>query len=179
MPIDLIYAAILIIACFKGYRKGLVVAVFSVAAFILGIAAALKLSAVVAVYLQGSVNVSTRWIPFVSFVLVFLVVVLLVRLGSKLVEKTFQFVLLGWVNRLGGILLYAALYSVVFSIFIFYAEKLELLKPSLVQGSQCYPWLHSLGPKLIGGLGKLIPVFKDMFSELEAFFSSLSDKIAH
>jgi len=179
MFIDFIFAVIIIIACIKGYQRGLVVAVFSIIAFILGLAAALKLSTVVADHLKGSISVSAKWLPFISFALVFLAVVLLVRWGGKLVEKTFQMAMLGWVNRIGGIILYAALYIIIFSIFLFYAEKLLLLKPSVIQSSQTYPFVQPWGPKVIDGFGKILPVFKDMFSELESFFSGLSDKIPH
>jgi len=179
MFIDLIFAAILVLACIKGYQRGLIIAVFSIVAFIVGLAAALKCSALVAGYLKGSISVSAKWLPFISFFIVFIGVVLLVRLGGKMVEKTFQMVLLGWVNRAGGVILFAALYTIIFSIFLFYAEKLHLLQPSTISSSQTYSLVQPWGPRVINGFGKLIPVFKDMFSELESFFSGLSDKIAH
>ena len=130
-------------------------------------------------YLKDSINVSAKWMPFIAFALVFLIVVVLVRLGAKLIEKTFQVVLLGWVNRIGGILFYAALYLIIFSIFIFYAEKLQLLQPATIQSSVTYKFVQPWGPKLMDNFGSLIPVFKDMFTELGDFFNSLSNKIPH
>lgn len=179
MLIDLILVIFLVIAIFKGYRKGLIVGVFSVLAFVIGLAAALKLSSLVADWLQQSITISAKWLPFIAFMLVFLVVVILVRLGANLIEKAFQVVLLGWVNRLGGILLYAVLYLLILSIFIFYAEKLQLLQPAAIESSQTYPFVQPWGPEVINNLGRLIPVFKDMFTELGAFFSSIPDKISH
>ena len=114
MLIDLIFAALMMMAIFKGYQKGLIIAVFSIIAFILGLAAALKLSAIVADHLKDSISVSAKWLPFIAFALVFFTVVILVRLGAKLIEKAFQVVLLGWLNRIGGILLYATLYIIIF-----------------------------------------------------------------
>lgn len=178
MLIDFVLAVLLIIAIFKGYQKGLIIGVFSVIAFVVGLAAALKLSTVVAERLQDSVTVSAKWLPFIAFALVFLVVLLLVRLGAKLVEKTFQVALLGWVNRLGGILLYTALYLIILSIFLFYAEKLQLLQASAIESSQTYPFVQPWGPKVIDNFGSIVPFFKDMFTELGSFFSSLSDKIS-
>lgn len=179
MLIDFIFAALLIMALIKGYKKGFIIAIFSVIAFILGLAAALKLSAVVAEYLKDSVNVSAKWLPFLAFIIIFFVVVILVRLGAKLIEKAFQVVLLGWLNRIGGILLYAVLYLIILSIFIFYAEKLHLLQPSTIQNSQTYTFIQPWGPKVMDNFGKLIPPFKDMFTELGDFFNSLSNKISH
>ena len=179
MLIDFIFAALLIMALIKGYKKGFIIAIFSVIAFILGLAAALKLSAVVAEYLKDSVNVSAKWLPFLAFIIIFFVVVILVRLGAKLIEKAFQVVLLGWLNRIGGILLYVVLYLIILSIFIFYAEKLHLLQSSTIQNSQTYTFIQPWGPKVMDNFGKLIPSFKDMFTELGDFFNSLSNKISH
>ena len=109
----------------------------------------------------------------------FLLVVFLVRLGAKLVEKAFQVVLLGWLNRIGGILLYAALYMIILSIFIFYAEKLQLVQPATIESSQTYHFIQPWGPIVMDNFGRLIPVFKDMFTDLGDFFNSLSNKISH
>lgn len=179
MLIDFIFAVCMVIACIKGYQKGLILAVFSIIAFVIGLAAALKLSAIVAMYLKNSISVSAKWLPFISFVLVFFVVVLLVRWGGKLIEKSFQVVLLGWLNRVGGIIFYAALYVIILSFFLFYAERLHLVQSAATQSSKTYPFIQPWGPKLIDGLGKIIPVFKDLFSELESFFTGISNKIAH
>ena len=70
--IDIIFAILIIIAIFKGLRRGFIVAVFSIIGFIVGLAAALKLSALVAVYLQNSIAVAGKWLPFISFALVFI-----------------------------------------------------------------------------------------------------------
>src|SRR5438094_3768402 len=101
MLIDIIIGILLVIACIKGYQKGLIIALFSMIAFIVGLAAALKLSIWVTNHLKGRFDISDRWLPFVSFALVFLVVVLLVHLGGKLIAKTFQLMSFGWINRLG------------------------------------------------------------------------------
>ena len=117
--IDIIFAVILVIAVIKGLRKGLVVALFSIVAFIIGLAAAMKLSAAVAVYLQKNVAVSNHWLPVISFLIVFIVVVALVNLGGRLVEKTFEMAFLGLVNRIGGAIFYVLLYTIIFSVFLF------------------------------------------------------------
>ena len=176
MPIDIIVIILLIIACIKGFQKGLIIAVFSVVAFVIGLAAALKLSTVVAEYLKTSVNITAKWLPFISFALVFIGVIVLVKLGAKLIEKTVQLALLGWVNRIGGILFYATLYLIIFSVFLFYAEKIKLFQSGSIQSSVTYPYIHNTGPFIINGIGKVIPLFKDMFQDLTTFFEGFSNK---
>ncbi|MEP6674092.1 MAG: CvpA family protein [Ferruginibacter sp.] len=179
MLIDIIFLILMALACIKGFKKGLIVAVFSIVAFIVGLAAALKLSAVVAGYLNNSMNVSAKWLPVLSFLLVFFIVVLLVRWGASLIEKTFEIALLGWANRLGGMLFFAVLYIIIFSIVLFYAEAVKLLQPSVISSSVTYAFIKPWGPKVIDGFGKIIPFFKDSFTDLENFFSNLSVRLQH
>lgn len=164
------------IAIFKGYRKGLVLAIFSVIAFIVGLAAALKLSTFVAGKLKENISISNQWLPFISFALVFFAVVLLVNLGAKLIQKSFDMVLMGWINRLGGAILYCIIYLMVFSIFLFYLEKIQLIKPQTIVTSNTYPFIAPFAPKIIDGFGIIIPFFKDMFANLENFFAALPPK---
>ncbi len=177
MLIDIVFAILLIMACIKGFQKGLIIAVFSIVAFIIGLAAALKLSTVVASWLGNSVSVNTKWLPFISFALVFFIVILLVRWGARLIEKTFELALLGWVNKIGGIVFYLALYTIIFSLFLFYIEKIQLIQPSVIEASSTYSYLSPIGPKVMNSMGTVIPIFKDMFAELSDFFGKVSTNI--
>ena len=177
--IDIIFAILMVVACIRGYQKGLIIALFSIIAFIIGLAAALKLSVVVSTWLSTNTNAAAQWLPFISFIIVFFAVTLLVIWGGKLIEKTFQMTLLGWVNRLGGIIFYMALYIIIFSVFLFYAEKVHLLKPETIQASQSFNFVQPWGPVVIDNFGKIIPVFKGMFSDLETFFGTISHKMQH
>ncbi len=177
MILDIIVVIILILAVIKGYRQGLIVALFSVIAFIVGLAAALKLSVVVADHIGKAVKISDKWLPIISFALVFFAVVLLVRWGAALIQKSVEFAMLGWLNKIGGILLYAGLYILIFSILIFYADQLGFIKLETKNESVTYSYIQPLGPRLMDGIGKIIPVFKDMFQDLEDFFDGVSKQV--
>ena len=177
MILDIIVVVILILAIIKGYRQGLIVALFSLIALIIGLAAALKLSVVVAGYIGKAVNVSDKWLPIISFAVVFLIVVLLVRVGAKFIQKTVELAMLGWANRVGGILLYVSLYILIFSVLLFYADQMNFIKPETKTDSVTYSYIQPWGPKLMEGLGKIIPVFKGMFQDLEDFFDKVSKEV--
>ena len=178
MLIDILFILVLIMAIFNGLSKGFVLGIFSFLAIMIGLAAALKLSVVVARYLEHSVLAATKWLPLLSFILVLVVVVLLAGLLARLIRKTLQFALLGWLDSLAGMILYIVLYTIVFSIFLFYAEKLMLLSPDVIANSKTYSYVAPWGPMVMDNIGKIIPIFKDMFAELEAFFSALAKKAA-
>jgi membrane protein required for colicin V production len=176
MLIDIIFVLILIMAIFRGISKGLVVGIISFFAVIIGLAAALKLSVVVAEYLKNSVIASTKWLPLISFVLVFLVVLLLVSLLARFIKKSLQFAMLGWLDSIGGIILYICLYTIIFSIILFYINRLLLLTPDVISNSKTYPYIAPWGPKVSDNMGKIIPVFKNMFAELGLFFEGIAKK---
>jgi membrane protein required for colicin V production len=179
MLIDIIFIVLLVTAIVKGYSNGLIIAVFSLLALIIGLAAAIKLSLVTANWLKDAIHVAAKWLPVIAFAIVFIIVVLAVRLGARALEKTAELVLLGWVNKLGGIILYIALYTVIFSVLLFYAEKVNLITPGTIATSKTYEFIKPWGPKAMNGIGAIVPVFKDMFHQLEDFFAGISDKIQH
>ena len=86
--------------------------------------------------------------------------------------------MLGWVNKLGGIVFYVALYTIVFSVLLFYAENMQLLQPETINKSVTYSFVQPWGPKVINGMGAVIPIFKDMFAELEKFFEHVAGEIS-
>ena len=176
MIIDIIFVALMVLAVFKGLRNGLVVALFSFLAFIIGLAAAMKLSVVVAEYLADNTNISQKWLPVLAFVIVFFFVVLLVRLGAKAIEGALRLVMLGWLNKIGGIIFYALLYLFIFSIILFYAQQLNIIKPQVAEVSVSFKYIYPLAPKVMDWLGAVLPFFRDMFASLESFFGKLSQK---
>lgn len=174
MIIDFIAIGLVVLSIIKGLRNGLVIAIFSLLAFVIGLAAAIKLSAVVADYLGTTANISQRWLPILAFVIVFVIVALLVWLGAKVIESGLRMVMLGWLNKLGGIVFYLLLYFFIFSILLFYASELHILKPETVQTSSTFPLIYPIAPVVMDALGGILPFFKNMFTELENFFDHLS-----
>jgi membrane protein required for colicin V production len=105
------------------------------------------------------------------------VVIIIVRLLAGIIRKSFQLLMLGWVDTIGGILLYMLIYLTVYSVILFFAEKVHMIGSEQIQASKVYSFIEPLGPKILGGIGYIIPVFKGLFTELERFFEAIGDKI--
>ncbi|MDE1191065.1 MAG: CvpA family protein [Arachidicoccus sp.] len=178
MSIDFIALILLAFAIFKGYKQGAIVAICSYLAILIGLAAAVKFSVVVAGYLTQN-GVRGKWISFISFLLVLVVVIFIVRWIAGLIQKLVETVLMGWANRIAGIILYTLLYMTVFSVLLFYIHKIGLIKDTTLLSSLTYPYIKNLGPWLIDNFGKIIPLFKNMFSDLANFFGNVATKISH
>lgn len=174
MFIDLVYAGIVLFAIIQGFRKGLIVGLFSLIATIAGLAAAIKLSAYVAGRLGEVVNFSEKLLPVLSFVLVFIAVVFIIRLVAVLIQKLAETMMLGLLNRMGGVLMYLLIHTIIFSIQLFYIVQLGIINPTVSEGSFFYPFLEAIGPWTIEGLGKMMPFFSSMFEELKEFFGGLA-----
>ncbi len=177
MSIDVVFFALMVIAVFKGYSKGLIVGIFSLIAFVIGLAAALKLSSLVAHHLESGTGISGKWLPVIAFAVVFTIVVLLVNLGASILKKAVSMVMLGWADKLGGIILYIILYTIIFSVLLFFGTKTFMLNPETIANSHVYNFVSPWGPKVIDSLGKMLPVFKGLFSELEIFFDNIGHKL--
>ena len=176
MTIDIIFTVLMLMALFKGLSKGFIVALFSFFAFFIGLAAAIKLSAIVATQFSQTIHATGIWLPVISFLLVFLLVAFLVRLGAKKKKKTIELAWLGWMNRLLGVIFYALLYVMIFSILLFYATKINLIQQNAIDASKTYHFIEPWGPYAMNALGKMFHVFSNMFVDLEDFFSKFSKK---
>ena len=142
--LDVVFLLMMITAVIKGLRNGLIVAVFSIIGWILGLYAALKFSDALAELLKDSFNISERWLSIIAFVLIFAAVTLIIGLGAKLVEKTFEIALMGWINRIGGIFFYVLLYALIFSVIVYFADKVKLLSEETISSSKVYPIIEPI-----------------------------------
>jgi membrane protein required for colicin V production len=176
MLVDIIFIILIVMAIFKGYSRGFIVAVFSFFAFIIGLAAALKLSAVVANYLSQKMSVNSYLLPVISFALVFIAVVFIVRWVAAVIKKVARLAFLGWVDAFAGITLYAIMYIMIYSVVLFYATKIHLVSDEVQSTSITYGVVAPLAPKVIELLGGIFPFFSNMFKDLSAFFESVSQK---
>jgi len=178
MIIDILFFIILVFAVIKGMSRGFVVAAFSFFAVIVGVAAAMKLSYIVANWLQHSFNTGEQWLPVLSFLIVFIAVVLLIRWVANLIQATLKIAMLGWLNKLGGIVLYLIIYIFIYSILLFYFTQMSFIKPDTIAASKTYNLIEPLGPKAIEITGKILPFFKDIFQQLSDFFEKIAAKNA-
>ena len=174
--IDLVFFLLLALAVYKGYRKGLVLSLFSVIALVAGLAAAFKLSALTGRYISDRVSVPGPFLPSLSFLVTFLIVALLVRLAARIIEKSVQLAMLGWINRLAGALLHIVLYTTLLSFALFFGEKTQWLSAGAVSQSKVYPYVQPWAPGLLNNLGKWMPVFRGTYAELEHFFEGVAEK---
>jgi membrane protein required for colicin V production len=177
MILDVVFTLLMLLALIKGAKQGFILSLFHMAGLFIGLAVALKFSILVAPWLVKHTLLPALWIPFISFLALYLAFILLMHFTGKLFTFSSEAILMGWTNKLAGMLLYLFLYALTFSIFIFYLKRLSVFSEQQFAGSFIYPYVAPIAPFMMDTLGKLIPFFKDLFNQLEDFFSGVSHKL--
>ena len=156
------YILLIIVALFMilGYRKGIIISLATVAALILGIYAAVHFSNFIDSVLMENLKPSRKWLPFISFSLTFLLVLVGVLLVGKLMEKLVDVAGLGFANRLLGAMLGLVkgviLASVLFFIVITIDHEGKWLTAEHKKGSYFYTQVSKVFPEMIKFFGKEI-----------------------
>lgn len=140
--IDIVIIIPLLWGAYKGFTKGLIVEVASIAALLLGIYGALHFSDFMAKIFIEKFGMNSEYTPVISFGVTFLIIVALVFIISKLVNKLAEKVALSMVNKvLGaafGIAKFTIILSVVFIIFNKADEKATLISKETKDKSLLY-----------------------------------------
>ena len=87
---------------YKGFSKGFVIELASLAALVLGLFVASHFSDYTATFLTEELNFQSEYIHIVSFALTFILVVIAMHLVGRLVETVVKAVMLGFLNKLAG-----------------------------------------------------------------------------
>ena len=102
--VDIVLGLILLYSAYKGFTKGLIYQAASLVALILGIYGAIKFSDFTADLLTEKLDVTTKYLPLISFAVTFIGIVLLVHLFAGLTEKIIDAVAMGLINRIAGLI---------------------------------------------------------------------------
>ncbi len=173
MALDITGLIIIALFFIRGYTRGLIVAAFSVIAILLGILCALKLSQSLATWMLAHGYTTSGWAPMLSYLILFVGVVLIVRIIAKMLQKAVEGVMLGSVNKLAGGLLYGILGAVLYSSILWIGARMNMFTPELIASSKTYPWLSKLAPWFFAAAGHLLPFAKDVFAKLQEFFDKV------
>lgn len=174
MVLDFISIVILILFFIRGYRKGIIVAAFSVLAILLGIICALKLSATLGEWLLEKGWVTSAWAQILSYAILFAGVMILVRLVAKSIQTAAEMMFLGWINRAIGGLLYAFIAAVVWSSVLWIGTQANIIEQSTIETSSTYEYIAPIAPWVFDKAGAVWPMVKDIFADLQHFFDKVN-----
>jgi len=151
--IDIVLGILLILAAFSGFRKGLIVELASLAALILGIWGAIEFSYITSDFLVEQFDWKWDHLNTVSFIITFIIIVILVNIVAKTVTKLVETIMLGFVNKLAGLvfgfLKGAIVLSVVLVVFDKINEDIEIMSDETKAESRIYEPLRNFAPSIL------------------------------
>ncbi|MDD4216650.1 MAG: CvpA family protein [Bacteroidales bacterium] len=139
---DVILAIIICYFGYKGYKNGLIKELGSLVALIAGMFIAIRFSDLVNTILINNTSISSKFIPIISFAVIFVAIVVLVLVFSKILDRFIKVIKLNWLNKIGGIvfslLKTALILGGLFFLILQLNNKIGLFAPELFNKSLLY-----------------------------------------
>jgi membrane protein required for colicin V production len=163
---DLVIAIILAVGAFLGYKRGFLMELFFLVALVAGVLLGFKLMGWGVEVLAREFNADTKVLPYLSFLIIFVLVLLLVLFIGNRIKNSLDKTFLGKVDAVAGAVLGVVKYAFSISIilWIFESFKLDWLD-SLAKDSVLYPWVDGVAPGIASFFGDFLPFFKETFKQ--------------
>lgn len=164
--LDIIILCCFVPAVFIGLKRGLTLQLVSLAVIYFGVKFAIHFSPKLAAWFVNIIpTMPDIWAKCIAFVLIFLVIALILGLVGKLADNIIKISMLGWLNRLLGLLSALIVCAIVMAVLVSLADSLNntlnfIPKEKLAE-SRLYPVLLDLSKTLF-------PRLKELFQSLSA-----------
>ena len=156
----------LIFGAFGGFKKGLLLEIIGILAFVLAIIGGFKLMefgmTLLAEYFEGLDHL----LPFISFLVIFLAIILLINMLGKVLKKVVDMTLLGGVDKFAGAIVGAAKWAIGLSIILWLTITFGIELPGQEEDLVLYPYLVDLAPSLIDSLSVVLPFAEEMIDSI-------------
>jgi membrane protein required for colicin V production len=150
--IDIILGLLLLFAAINGFRKGLISELASLAALILGIWGAIEFSYITSDFLTKNFNLETEYLNIISFIVTFIVIVILVNIVGSSVNKLIEVAMLGFLNKAAGLVFGILRSALVLSIILLVFDKIdkdvEIISQEAKTESRLYEPVRKLAPSI-------------------------------
>lgn len=148
--IDIILGILLILGAINGFRKGFVVEVASLTALVLGVWGAIRFSYIASDFMAKNFDFTSPHMGVISFLVTFVVIVILVHLIGKVADNFIKAAQLGFINRLAGLFFgfikSALILSVVLMVFDVINENVHVVSQQSKENSRTYEPVKMLVP---------------------------------
>lgn len=157
--IDIIILILLALGAYSGYRQGLFIGLLSIVAFFIGIVLAFKFMHWGADMLAERVESLTFMLPFISFIIIFLIVTVVIRILAFMVKKALDLTILGTFDNFAGAVLGLFKSAIMISLLFWVATSFEYKVPEKwVENSVIYPTIAPIAPAMIALLDNYTPI---------------------
>lgn len=147
--LDIVLGLLLIYGLYKGLKNGLFVEIASIIALVAGLYGAIHFSYIAGDYLSKNMEWNERYINIASFIITFIIIVLVVQLAGKFLTKIADFAMLGLLNKLAGAIFGALKVAVILGALLVFFERanssVNLVKSETLEESALYEPIKEIG----------------------------------
>tara|TARA_R110002051_G_scaffold324988_2_gene425034 strand:- start:25085 stop:25594 length:510 start_codon:yes stop_codon:yes gene_type:complete len=147
--LDLILALPLVFGLYRGFKNGLFVELASLIALIAGIYGAIHFSYLTGEYLAQHMQWDEKYMNITSFVITFIIIVVVVNLLGKLFTKIADFAMLGLLNKMAGSIFGALKVAVMLGAILIFFDSVNqttsLIKEDTKTHSILYEPIKEIG----------------------------------
>src|SRR4051812_5569981 len=155
---------LLALGAYLGYKRGFLAELFFVAALILGVLVGFKLMGWGMEYLHKEFNADTSFLPYLSFFIIFIMVVIAVIFIGNRIKHLMDDTFLGRVDSIAGATLGVIKYAFCASVVLWLGEKADIrFSSTWTQGSWLYPKILIFAKSMSDFVAGFLPFFKETF----------------
>ena len=164
--VDIVLSLLLILGAYLGYKRGFLAELFFVAALILGVLVGFKLMGWGMDYLHKEFNADTAFLPYLSFFIIFILVVIAVIFIGNRIKHLMDDTFLGRVDSIAGAILGLIKYAFCVSVVLWLSEKVDIrILDGWTQGSWLYPKILVFAKSVSEFFAGFLPFFKETFKQ--------------
>ncbi len=176
MIIDVLFLIIAGWGFYQGYSRGIIKTVFTVFSIVFGLMVAFKFTPAATRFLETALHSSSPLNFVGGFLLVFVLTMLIIRMAAQFFEKALQAANINFINQVTGGMLLGALYTLVYSLLLWFGDQAHIITAENSQGSMTYQHLRAFPTKMKGVYNYIKPGFQDFWHESVRFIDRMEDK---
>ncbi len=158
--LDIILLICFVPAVIQGFRKGFISQIVAIISIIAGVWVSARFASMASVWIGQYIQGSEQVLKVVAFALIFIVVIAALALLGKLIEGTVKLIMLGWLNRLLGVLFSLLKVGLIVGLVIMAFNALngtfQFVSEETLNSSVLYPPLKDLAYSIFPYLKDLL-----------------------
>lgn len=168
---DFFLALPILWGAFQGFRKGLLLELVSLVALVLAILGGLKLLDSALPVMEDFIGDAHGLLPYVTFLVVFVGIILLIHLGGIILKKAIDFTPFGLFDNVLGSILGALKWCVALSLLLYVSDMAGIsVSKDTADASMVYPVVLKTTPYALDILSYVLPFVKSLIFSLKQHF---------
>ena len=151
--LDLLLAIPIAWGLYKGFTSGFIMEIARIMALITGVYLSVRFAQLFSTYLYENTDLTSDFLPIISFAIIFIAVMILVHLFAKAIESLAKAVALNWANKAAGAAFGGFRMAFLLSVVIMMLTRFELLdrfdNGDTANSSAIYPHVTALAPFIL------------------------------